>query len=273
MKPSVSVFSATIAMAFLGHANADSNYLGTCASTIVESLTSLLQNGKPSLNFGQCAKDSSGNGYSAGIVNFSTGNGDAWQVVKLYMHSSGYGGEFDAYADVIDTYASKGSGSSTSGLSGFCPAWEKAANSSNNNIFFECQDSVLSSNYFSPATTAANGLGIKFDVTKAAILDSAIVDGPGDDSSSLGGIMVAVANSINETMTGNSGNSVMIYGKYHVDEIVWLKLFLQQRKKVNPSDKPNVASYNYIVANNPYNWDSSIVALDSSGEKQTISCN
>ncbi|KAJ2400571.1 hypothetical protein GGI23_001951, partial [Coemansia sp. RSA 2559] len=201
MKLSVSVFSATIAMAFLGHAIADSSYLGTCASNIVESLTSLLQNGKPSLNFGQCAKDSSSNGYSAGIINFSTGNGDAWQVVKLYMHSSGYGGEFDAYADVIDTYASKGSGSSTSGLSGFCPAWEKAANSSNNNIFFECQDSVLSSNYFSPATTAANGLGIKFDVTKAAILDSAIMDGPGDDSSSLGGIMVAVANSINETMT------------------------------------------------------------------------
>ncbi|KAJ1665821.1 hypothetical protein EV178_002822 [Coemansia sp. RSA 1646] len=254
-------------MAFFDHTNADPTYLNACASRIAESLNNLLQTGQASSNYVQCTKDSSGNGYTAGIINFSTSNGNAWQVVNKYMASDSYGGEFDTYANEIDMYAKDGS-SSTNSLDGFCSAWGKAANNATH-AFINSQNDILNTNYFSPAAKAANSLGIKLDVTKAAILDSAIMDG----SSSLGRIMLDTNNSINSTIEGNSGNYVMLYGLYKIDEIEWLKLFLKQRQKENSSDMPNVASYNYIIENNPYNWDGIyIAALDSSGEKIVISC-
>ncbi|KAJ2554453.1 hypothetical protein EV175_002579 [Coemansia sp. RSA 1933] len=272
MKLSVSIFSTVTALAFIGNANADTSFLSTCASQLVDSLTNLLQTGKASSNFGQCAQDNSGNGYAAGIINFTTANGDAWQVVKLYMQSQGYTGEFDDYKDKIDTYASKGSGSSTNGLSGFCSAWEKAANVSMS-AFLGCQDEVLSSVYYTPASTQATSLNLKTDVGKAVLVDTAIVDGPGSDSSSLGGLVLATLNSINGTITGDSGNNILIYGTYPVDEIEWIKLFLKERLKKNPADKANVASYEYIISNNSYYWDDdSISVLNANGGKKTLTC-
>ncbi|KAJ2531891.1 hypothetical protein EV175_007191, partial [Coemansia sp. RSA 1933] len=162
-----------------------------------------------------------------------------------------------------------GTGSTTSGFSGFCSAWKKAAD---NTAFWTAQESVISSTYYTPAMKLAGKLGVSLDVTKAAIYDSAIVDGPDDDSTSVGGIIDATNNSINEDISGSSNHTIMVNG-YKVDEIKWLELFLKQRESINSDDKANVASYNYIISNGDYSWSSgSITALDDSGNKRTIKC-
>ncbi|KAJ2618991.1 hypothetical protein GGI26_006180, partial [Coemansia sp. RSA 1358] len=57
--------------------NARSATVSNCASEITEGLFNLLQSGQPALNFAQCSKDNSGNGYAAGIINFTMRSGDA----------------------------------------------------------------------------------------------------------------------------------------------------------------------------------------------------
>ncbi|KAJ1667895.1 hypothetical protein IW140_005694 [Coemansia sp. RSA 1813] len=245
--------------------------MSSCGAQIAASLNNLLQSGQEGINFAQCSKDNSGNGYAAGMINFTTGSGDAWNVVKVYMGSKGYGGEFDAFADDIDTYV-KGTGGKTSGFSGFCTAWVKAADNPSN-AFWNAQSSVLGSTYYEPAMAFAGDLGVSLDVTKAAIYDSAIVDGPDDGGSSVGGIIDATNKGIDQDISGSSGNTLTINGKYKVDEIKWLQLFLKQRTETNSSDKVNAASYNAIIDEGTYNWDSdSITALDYNGKKHTIKC-
>ncbi|KAJ2559316.1 hypothetical protein EV175_000403 [Coemansia sp. RSA 1933] len=265
-----SIVGLISAVALFEGAQAKSASLSTCAADITESLNNLLQSGQAATNFAQCSEDNSGNGYAAGMINFTTGSGDAWEVIKAYMDSDRYSNEFAAYADNIDTYV-KGTGSTTSGFSGFCSAWKKAAD---NTAFWTAQESVTSSTYYTPAMKLAGNLGVSLDVTKAAIYDSAIVDGPGDDSTSVGGIIDATNNSINEDMdvSGSSNHTIMVNG-YKVNEIKWLELFLKQRVSTNSDNKANAASYNYIISNGDYSWSSdSITALDDSGNKHTIKC-
>ncbi|KAJ2091802.1 hypothetical protein IW138_001491, partial [Coemansia sp. RSA 986] len=259
-----------LATALFDGALAKSASLSTCAAEITESLNNLLQSGQEGINFAQCSKDNSGNGYAAGMINFTTGSGDAWNVVKVYMDSDGYDGEFDAFANDIDTYV-KGTGGQTSGLGGFCTAWGKAAN--NGSAFWNAQSSVLTSTYYNPAMKLAGKLGASFDVTKAAIYDSAIMDGPGNGGSSVGGIIDATNENINNNTSGSSGNTLTINGKYKVDEIKWLQIFLKQRTETNSDNQANADSYNAIIDDGNYNWDGdSITALDDSGDKHKIKC-
>ncbi|KAI9506367.1 hypothetical protein GGI25_006108 [Coemansia spiralis] len=183
------------------------------------------------------------------------------------MGMNSYSGELDTYKGKIDTYVD-GTGGAASGFSGFCAAWKKAAD----NEFQNAQSSIVTEVYYAPAMKLAGKLNVTLDVTKAAIFDSVIVDGPGSSGSNVGGIISDTNDSIKKNTTGGSKHNLMI-GEYKIDEIKWLKIFLNQRVEANPGSKASAASYNYIISHEEYEWSSgAITALDDSDNKQTIKC-
>ncbi|KAJ2827993.1 hypothetical protein IWW50_001610 [Coemansia erecta] len=233
-------------------------------------LVSLYQTGSTALNFANCEKDSGGSGYASGIVNFTTRNGDALKVIQEYLsyNSGSYNGTFDEYLPTLKKYASKGSGS-TKGLSGYCDAWEEAAQ---DNLFWNAQSSVLSSEYNAPIQEYVDEIKIKFSVTRAILYDTAIVNGLGSSDSDLGGIFKATNAAFYTSVEGDSGNSVVINNEYSVDELMWALKFLDIRESSSDSGSKNIAAYRSIIARNDLTWDKDVTVEDSDGKEVTVSC-
>ncbi|KAJ1989771.1 hypothetical protein GGI25_004700 [Coemansia spiralis] len=270
MKLSLLIIAVTAAIISTEVVDAAPSSMSNCVTQFSETIINLLQNGQESTNFAQCTKDNSGNGYAAGVINFTTGSGDAWRVIKTFMSMKGYANEFDEYKDNIDTYI-QGNDGSTEGLDNFCDGWKKASDNKSNS-FWNAQETILGTEYYKPAQKQTSNLKIALDVTKAAVLDSAIVDGPGSGKTSMGGIIKTTNNMINKDIKGDSGSTLSING-YNVDEIAWLKLFLKRRTTVNSGSKPNVNAYNQIIKDREYSWDTStLVVQDDSGEEHTLQC-
>ncbi|KAJ1777963.1 hypothetical protein LPJ67_006148, partial [Coemansia sp. RSA 1938] len=93
-----------------GHAAPVTEY-SNCVNVVVMQLVSLFQTGSTAQNFANCGKDDDGSGYASGIINFTTRNGDALKVIKEFMDTSSYNGEFDDYIDTLEEYADSGSSS------------------------------------------------------------------------------------------------------------------------------------------------------------------
>ncbi|KAJ2844249.1 hypothetical protein IWW36_005257 [Coemansia brasiliensis] len=244
-----------------------------CARSIAGQIINLFQSGQTGYNFAKCEKDSSGNGYASGIVNFTTRYGDALKVIEIFKQSSDYDGEFDDYMDTLQSYADKESGS-TSGLSKYCDAWEKAANSSRS--FWSAQDSVAYTEYQEPALNLAKRIGVQLEITHAVMYDTAIMEGPGSGKHSLGGIYDATNAEFNASQPSTSStNDLLVNNKYRVDEIVWLKEFLKSRESLSESDSSDsIKTYTELINNGEYNWESGKVVIKGpDGDDTTVKCN
>jgi chitosanase len=91
-------------------------------------------------------------GYSAGIIQFTTGTGSALQVIDEYSNRI-TPNEFSSMVDVLERIRdmAKQTGKAIgdiSGLDNYCSAWKKA---SENPVFQEAQRTMLFRNYFVPA--------------------------------------------------------------------------------------------------------------------------
>ncbi|KAJ1841797.1 hypothetical protein LPJ70_004084, partial [Coemansia sp. RSA 2708] len=214
-------------------------------------------------------EDDNGSGYASGIINFTTRNGDALKVIQAYKGMTYYAGEFDEFMSTLESYAEEESGS-TEGLDGYCDAWKTAAN---NTEFWNAQSSVVYNDYEQPTFTYINQIGIKYSVTHAALYDTAIVDGLGSSSSSLGGMFKATNKAFTEDVNGASGNNVTINGKYHVDEYVWLAKFLDIRE--SKSSSKNVEAYKSMLESDGSvkDWSSGVTVKGPDGDDVTIKCN
>ncbi|KAJ2445271.1 hypothetical protein IWW46_001574 [Coemansia sp. RSA 2440] len=250
-----------------GHAAPVTEY-SNCVNVVVMQLVSLFQTGSTAQNFANCGKDDDGSGYASGIINFTTRNGDALKVIKEFMDTSSYNGEFDDYIDTLEEYADSGS-SSTKNLDGYCDAWKAAAN---NTEFWSAQGSVVYNEYNLPSQEYVAKIGIKFSVTQAVLYDTAIVDGLGSGKSTLGGMFKATNNVFDSDVTGSSGNSVTVNDEYQVDEYVWLQKFLDIREKNSSAGRKNIEAYRSIVTRNDLNWSNSVTVTDSDGDDIVIKC-
>ncbi|KAJ1752104.1 hypothetical protein LPJ79_001513 [Coemansia sp. RSA 1821] len=216
----------------------------------------------------RCAKDSGEGGYASGFINFGTAYGDAFQVVQDFSKTENYSGEFDKYMDVLENYAKTGN-SSTEGLDGYCEAWEK---SSLNSDFYQSQVSVAWSEYNVPSQKYAKELNARFGITRAVLYDTAITNGPGDSSGSLGGLVESTNKQFSKDKPGDSESSVSVNG-YKVDEIVWLKKFLGIRLKKNgSSDKDSIDAYLYIIEKQNYDLKPPVEIPDANGTIHTLDC-
>ncbi|KAJ2715612.1 hypothetical protein H4R19_001104 [Coemansia spiralis] len=210
-----------------------------------------------------------GAGYAAGIGKFSTKSGNALAVVDQYIASPEYKGEFKDVHDALAKAATEHS-VSTDGLSGFCPAWEKAAKSGDS--FHMAQVTVIRGSYEKPMLTLAKALKIKFPLTRAALLSTALANGLGDAQAGLGAVIAATNALFTHSVKGTSGNRVTI-GKFKVDEIVWLGKFLDTLDTLSAGvDTRTAEVFRDIIATGSYKLDSTTVFQGFDGKQVTLTC-
>ncbi|KAJ1957228.1 hypothetical protein EC988_000940 [Linderina pennispora] len=188
--------------------------------------------------------------------------------------------EFSQYDAVMKKLDKSGSGSTT-GLDGYCKTWEKLGKSDPK--FHTAQEKVRDEMYFDPSQKLADSLNAQLDVTRAQIYDASIQHGIGEGYDSIGGLIKRTNESFKADASGSSGSTLKVNG-HNVDEVVWLDKFLKVRMDdlKNPHNKETqkewsgsvtrVKSYQYIVAQKQYRWDSSIKALDNDGKVAEVKC-
>ncbi|KAJ1881539.1 hypothetical protein LPJ57_001548 [Coemansia sp. RSA 486] len=242
--------------------------LTDCSKNLAFQLTNLFQLGQIQYDYGNCEVDDSGNGYAAGIVNFCTGTGDAWQVIQLYHEATGNDDEFTQYDDILQKYAEEGDGS-TEGIENFCEIWQQA---SKTQAFMDAQNQIVDELYFNPSQKYADTLNLTLSISRAQLYDTAISHGATESSYSLGG-MVKLANSrFGRDIAGNT--TALTIGEYKVDEVEWLKEFLNVRAGYSSEgDATNsIYSYTYILEQGEYMWTDKITVLNNRDNQTEISC-
>ncbi|KAJ2767037.1 hypothetical protein IWQ56_003483 [Coemansia nantahalensis] len=201
-----------------------------------------------------CRPGGTGEGYYAGYINFSTKYGSALQVINEFI-KTGNGAQFSALHPILKDYASTGNGA-VAGLDGFCGAW-KAAAAANPGAFLDAQTSVVNAVYGAAAMRHAQGRGIQFGLTKAALLDIAIVNGIGAGKNAIDDI-VRLTDAASTLIENNlSGVKIRVNGK-DVDEINWLQTLLNKWLEVNPAAQPHAHVFLDLIAGRQYSFDSKI---------------
>ncbi|KAJ1957229.1 hypothetical protein EC988_000941 [Linderina pennispora] len=277
MKFTTATLGLVATLASFSSANAA---LSSCSKNIALQLTNIYENGDTDFHYDYCENLNDGRGYTAGIAGFCSGTSDAWVVIQQYHKLTGGKDEFSKYDEVMKELDKTNSGSVT-GLDGYCSVWEKLGKS---DAKFRCaQNSIRDSMYLNPSQVIADKLGAKLDVTRAQLYDTIIQHGEGTDPDSIDALIERTSASFKANAWGFSGSLLKING-HNVDEIVWLKKFLEVRMDdlMNPYNKETqeewsesvsrVKSYQYVVAKRQYRWGKSIKALDNDGVVTTIKC-
>ncbi|KAJ2803891.1 hypothetical protein H4R20_002712 [Coemansia guatemalensis] len=257
--------------------------LAGCPKSLAIQLTNVFQFGQIEFTYNSCVQDSSIGGYRAGIANFNTVDGSAWNVIKAYHKMTNDDDEFSKYDDAFQNNG-KSSGTQNSDLfSGFCDTWERASQNVN---FQWAQESILEKKYFQKSQSEADDLGLELSISQAQLYDAAISHGTSSKGSSLGGMIKATNKNITTDILGSAGSILNING-YEVNEIEWLKLFLQVRSTYDsaPGAKASIASYSYMIDNmlsaysnddkkdrNVFNWGNKIDVLNDVGKPGDVTC-
>jgi chitosanase len=105
---------------------------------------------------------------------------------------------------------------SVEGLSGFTKAWEIAARDA---VFRKVQDDITDRVYYQPAMRYVHTLGLQTALAQAAIYDTIIQHGGGEDPDSLS----AIVERTNQAVKGTPAEGV--------DEQIWLANFLKLRRE------------------------------------------
>ncbi|KAI8866398.1 chitosanase [Ramicandelaber brevisporus] len=254
--------------------------LSTCAQTIAYKLTNVFEYGDQDLHYDYCEHIQGGRGYASGIAGFTTGTGDAIQVLKEFDRLAGDKNDLNKFEGVIEKLSDQDS-DDVEGLDGYCGAWKKLGKDSTK--FQEAQRNIRDKLYSKIAADHASKLGLKLAITQAQLYDAIVQHGEGNEEDSLNWLINETNKSFDSDKTGDSGSTLTINGK-KVDEIVWLINFLDNRydNLWDPSDVANkeawrdtigrVESYQFIARKKQYNWDKEITALDNEGKEIKLSC-
>jgi chitosanase len=179
----------------------------------LEQITSVFENGTTSFDYGYVSNLNDGRGYTVGRVGFTTATGDAYQVASEYSVRKPQNA-LTKYLPKLKELADSGSDEVAS-LGSFPGAWGQATDDP---VFREVQDHVVDELYYIPAMQAGDALGVKYPLSRAVLYDTIIQHGGGTDPDSLSAIIAKT----NQAAGGTPSSGV--------DEIVWLKAFLQARK-------------------------------------------
>ncbi|KAJ2715611.1 hypothetical protein H4R19_001103 [Coemansia spiralis] len=211
------------------------------------------------------------NGYVGGIIRFTVQYGSALAVVEKYMEDENYKEEFkDVYEELKKRAAAQST--VTDGFDDFCVAWKKAA--TNGNSFFDAQMAVARNMYEIPALNMAKRfkLRFKYPLTRFAVTQFAITGGIGEDDRTIGGIMKATNAKITADVTGES-NSQLTVGTFKVDEIEWLKLFMDKASDAAGAYyAPVVKVLNDLITKGNYNIGSTTRFKGFDGKTVTLQC-
>ena len=191
---------------------------------IEDHLVSAFENGTTDIQYGYIENLNDGRGYTAGRAGFTSGTGDLLLVVQRYSQLVA-GNALEKYLPALH----KVDGSdSVAGLDGIEADW---ANAANDPKFKLVQDQINNEQYRQPARKLAAVLGLQWPLSKAAVYEAGIQHGYGDN--------LDTVNQIAERASAQVGGSPA----KGIDEKVWLKAFLEQRKQdlLHPANSTTAA--------------------------------
>ncbi|KAJ2236036.1 hypothetical protein IWW45_002101 [Coemansia sp. RSA 485] len=272
------IVGLTIALPLL--ATAVNAGLSGCAKSLALQITNIYENGDTKFHYDYCENLHDGRGFTAGIVGFCTGTSDAWEVIKVYHKLTGGNDAFSPLDKRLEQLADNES-DSTSGISDYCKIWENLAKSDSR--FRQAQDTIRDETYIDPSQKQADQLGLRFSISQAQLYDTGVQHGTGNDADGLGGLIKRTNSKFKSDASGDSGSTLNING-HKVDEIVWLKKFLDVRTDdlKHPREEENrggnywaqtvyrVKSYRYAIDKKEYSWDGSVQVLDNDGKPTTV---
>jgi chitosanase len=182
-------------------------------------LISIFENSTMKIQYGYIERlidedgETDGRGYTAGRAGFTTATGDFLLVVERYTERVPANG-LKKYLPRLRQLSAAGS-ESIDGLDGIKAAWKTAALDP---AFRQVQDEVVAQEYYNPAVRRWKGLGLKKPLSLAAIYDTIIQHGEGDDPDGLPALI--------RRATLRAGGKPGVAG-----ESKWLGAFLAERKK------------------------------------------
>lgn len=177
-------------------------------------VTSLFENGTTTFQYGYVEDLGDGRGYTCGRVGFTTGTGDAYEVVKRYTKRVPHN-PLAKFLPELERLNSADDSGDVTRLKGFPEAWKSLAN---DKVFRAVQDEVADEWYFQPAMKHAEDVGIHTALGEAVFYDTLIQHGDGDDPDGLPALITA---------TKKKAGGLPKTG---IDEKKWLATFLDVRK-------------------------------------------
>ncbi|KAJ2786422.1 hypothetical protein H4R21_007189, partial [Coemansia helicoidea] len=179
--------------------------------------------------------------------------GSVVQVIDEFVTNGGDGAPFSPFLPTLRTYASNGNGA-VAGLDGFCGAW-KAVADAHPGTFLKAQKSVVERVYGAVATRYAQDRGIRYGLTKAALLDIAIVNGVGGGDNTIDEIVRGADATYDPSVSISSGSKIRVNGK-EADEISWLVKLLSTWQHVNPAAMSHITVFLSLYTNGHFTFDS-----------------
>jgi chitosanase len=185
-------------------------------------LISVFENSTTRIQYSYIENLDDGRGYTAGRAGFTTATGDFLDVVQRYLKVQPTS-PLKRYLPPLRQLARTES-DSTKGLEGLVQTWKQAARDQR---LQAVQDEVVDDTYYQPAVRRWRDLGLQSALSLAAIYDTIIQHGEGNDPDGLPKLL--------QRSTRRAGGSPQT----GVAESVWLRAFLQERKRTlaNPANK------------------------------------
>ncbi len=178
-----------------------------------EQLISLFENSTINFQYGYAERLGDGRGITFGRAGFTTATGDGFEVVKEYTARRPHN-PLARYLPRLAQLAAQASGD-VHGLQGFEQAVARAARDP---IFRKVQDNVMNQLYYAPSVAYSNELGLKTPLARAALYDTVVMHGDGDDPDGTAALLARTQEAVGGTPASG------------VDEASWLSAFLQTRK-------------------------------------------
>ncbi|KAI9332868.1 lysozyme-like domain-containing protein, partial [Zopfochytrium polystomum] len=147
-----------------------------CVENMALKLTSVYETSSQQLRWDVCVNVNDAHGFSAGIVQFTTGTGSAQAVISAYTRTVGSTNEFTPYMGVLNqlaqaAQATGGLAGDVSGLTGYCDAWRAA---SAKQAFRDAQMEVFSENYWKPSQDLSSASNVLTALGRSQVFDSTI---------------------------------------------------------------------------------------------------
>ncbi|KAJ2793476.1 hypothetical protein H4R21_005885, partial [Coemansia helicoidea] len=122
-------------------------------------------------------------------------------------------------------------------------------------LFKDAQTYVANGLYGSIAKARAEARSVQLSITKAALLDIAIVNGVRSGKDIFEDIVRGADTASFVVDSSAPGAKMKIDGK-DVDEISWLNALLKKWEKVNPAAQPHVKVFRELISNGRHSFDS-----------------
>lgn len=178
-----------------------------------ERLINNFEHGTTEFQYGSAEALPDGRGITFGRAGFTTQSGDGRDVVARYSAAKP-DNPTAKYLPRLEVLAREESGS-TEGLDGFIEAVHRAAGDPS---FRRAQDEVQDELYYRPSSRSCDAIGLKTALSRAAIYDTLLMHGAGDDPDGLPALLERTRKEVGGTPASG------------VDEAVWLSAFLRVRR-------------------------------------------